>query len=255
MVADYEEPTTCGSGYESMRSSTLTYKSTQIRPPFRPLPSRRLKMVRPRNAQNNYGLVLLVMIMITQLFTFATICYMLVVSEGKGQTPCKVDGSKIKLDTQQIENQMNQISASLNTVINAISYTLPQVLNSNKIAMSQRLNYMIHELREIVRLNAIDLDLRLGTNRSLSFRSGSNKNNQKSSTRHLSTVAPYVTAKPVTLIPRLNPTGRPGLPLTKVHDDKELDKLTQSLMTSVLDNDNDDQGTVFDYLSLIPFMK
>ncbi|UQM99537.1 transmembrane protein [Ninove microtus virus] len=255
MVTDYEEPTTCGSGYDSVRPSTITYKASTARSNYRASTPRRVRIVKGQKFNQGYSMVIMVIILAVQMFTFATLCYMLISFEGRQGQGCKWDSTKVKIDIPAFEEKLNQVAASVNTLINAVSFTLPQVLNNNKAVITQRMNYMISELREIVKLNALNVDLRMGLNKSFSFRSGHGMKAEKVSIRPTSSTALTTRVVPYTLVPPSHHTHRPNLPLTRVKSDGELDELTKNLMNTMMTDTEGLDGTFIDYLGLTGFMK
>ncbi|WJL29495.1 transmembrane protein [Denotus virus] len=257
MVTEYEDvdATTGGSSYESSKFSNLTYKASQLRSSNRSLPTRRVRIIRPKSNRTDYTFILLIINLVVQVFNFSTLCYLVITNESKTSLNCKQTPGKVNVDLAQLEDKINHLTASTSTLMNAVSYTLPQVLTANKVAMTQRLNYMISELREIMKLNKIDLDLRLGANRSLTFKSGSNGSNSKV-LPDPTVLHPKATKYPdVTLVPKPRATIHPNLPLTKVHSGQELDSITKGVQT-YNNMDGEISGiTLFDYLGMTPWMK
>lgn len=253
METIYEDRVSESNYYETPPTSSTIYKATQLRRMYRPRYSNRSVCAMRAKSNTSYGTIVTVMSLTIQIFVFVTTCYLLVTIEGKNDQACRVDGTKVRIDFKELDERLDQLNTNVNTLMNAITFTLPQVLNSNRGQVIQRINYLMHEIREIMKLNAMSLDVKMGMNKTLNFRTGSN------SMRHpkFTTESPKVTTMrahipdDITLVPKIRGTAIPFYPLTKLKDD-EIDNQVPS------HDLNDDEtaaaaSKLFDYANMSPF--
>nr|WGJ83476.1 transmembrane protein [Jeilongvirus beilongi] len=174
MTSDYEDPASMPSCYGSMRSSGATYKATQIRRPYQNGIPRSLKSgYSIATARKNTNIYFAFILFVSSV-NMAMLCYIIISMEAKNCAPERPATRPLpKVDNQNCP-ELDQISSSINTMMHALTYTLPQVLTSNKHALVSRLNHLAFELRETVRMNNLDLNVRLGLNRTIALRTGSN---------------------------------------------------------------------------------
>nr|QIM74049.1 transmembrane protein [Paramyxoviridae sp.] len=207
MTSDYEDPASLPSCYGSMGSSHAPYKATQIRRSHASSAARYIRGSRSAvRSERSYNIYFAFILFVSSI-NLAMLCYVIITLESRVQFPAagttkplpKVEGSNCA--------DMDQLLSSVNTVINAISYTLPQVLTSNKHSLITRMNHLVMEIKDIVRANNLDLNVKLGLNRTIALRTGNHfdKDGSTSSARPKPTKPPWTPR--VTLLP-VRPTNK-----------------------------------------------
>uniref|UniRef100_A0AAU7E3K6 Transmembrane protein n=1 Tax=Mus rat paramyxovirus TaxID=3141895 RepID=A0AAU7E3K6_9MONO len=125
--------------------------------------------------------------------------------------------------TENAEERLSQMSTAVNTMMNSLTYTLPTVLNTQKATLLARMNHLVTEIKEVARLNNVDLNVRMGTNKTVALKTGNHGHTIHP--RALTTLAPYTTKRieTFTLVPK-TPKKYPGFyPMVKVDDAASLE--------------------------------
>ncbi|UOL48908.1 transmembrane protein [Wufeng Eothenomys melanogaster jeilongvirus 1] len=172
MNTDYATPAQSCSDYETMSAVTPVYKAVQLRR-TREYHGRRNYIRHVRRAPvASVPVVYLAIITVLIAFNFSATCYLIVTTEtsswqknGNG----KCDTEKLALESC---DQFNTISSTLNTLLHSMSYTIPQYLSTVKRDMSSELMKLDRTLKDILHLNQLTLDVKLGNNKSVIFRTG-----------------------------------------------------------------------------------
>ncbi|UOL48923.1 transmembrane protein [Wufeng Apodemus chevrieri jeilongvirus 1] len=220
MTTDYEEPNSGLSGYGSMSNRSHIYKASQIRGTPHYARPRSIRRLGSTSTRGGGVIIYFAFTIVICAFNLAATCYLIVTSEvrppncGSGSKESKTS------ETMSFSDQLDQMSSSINTMMTALTYTLPQVLNTNKLSLQNRLNHLATELRDLIRMNSLELDVKLALNRSIQLRSGSRNSHITNWTKTPVRVSPTSTAphKMVTLVPRRVPTQGRNLPFTKLYD-------------------------------------
>lgn len=254
MPSEYDEPTAPPSGYGSMRSTTYQYKASQLRrtPTFA-----HTKSIRGSGSifteRRNITIYFVFIIVIISL-NFAMSVYLIIAEETRNSYPlCKIkDG--MKAESTKNEPDIEQVISSVNTMLHALTYTLPQVLNNNRHAILTRMNHLIYEMKEIVKLNNIDFNVRFNTNKSVILRTGQQSKNLKDSP----SVQPPTTSswllKPITIIPRKNPFTSDNLPFTKLPGKSQLSSKVRNVKNLNIRHRDDQRSRDEDYALFNPII-
>nr|QXU63466.1 TM protein [Jeilongvirus sp.] len=224
MTTDYEEPNSIPSGYGSLSSRSPVYKASQVRGASYYTRSRPIRRLGHVSRSNGNTLIYFVFTIILCAFNLAATCYLIVTTENK-VTSCVSPPRGPKLEGGiGVTEQLDHMASSINTMMTALTYTLPQVLNTNKLSLQAQLNHMASEIREIIKLNSLELDVKLALNRTIQLRTG-HKQLQKTNwtrapTRPPPTFAPRY--RDITLVPRRFPVTRDNIPMTRVLDPDDI---------------------------------
>ncbi|AAX86033.1 transmembrane protein [J virus] len=227
----YEDPESALSGYESMRSdgarglpalprrckTANTYRS-----------ARRVRVVTRRRVNNS---VYFVFIIVCLAILVAMAAYVIIGIEGLKYTRYNSkdvgpDGSK---RLEDIDQKLNQISSAVNTIMNALTYSVPSVLSTYRTSLLNRINHLATELKEAARMNNVDLDVKWGSNRTVLLKTGSRFH--QLNTRELTTKNTLVTSYPrmPTIIPKVDKKPPSFYPLMKVDSDQDLNEKVKAV--------------------------
>nr|WPV62368.1 MAG: transmembrane protein [Jeilongvirus beilongi] len=201
MTSDYEDPASIPSCYGSMNSSRTTYKSTQLRRPYPLQTTKNLRFSRTSHrSDRNFNLYFAFILFVSSV-NMAMLCYLIIAMETRCQQLEKQPSRPLPKVESAGCPEMDQLVSSINTMMNALTYTLPQVLTSNKHSLITRMNHLVMEIKDAVRSNTLDLSVRLGLNRTIALKTGSNVRKEDSvvNTSTRPTKPPWM--PPVTLIP------------------------------------------------------
>nr|WIU81512.1 transmembrane protein [Mus musculus jeilongvirus]WPV62475.1 MAG: transmembrane protein [Jun jeilongvirus] len=222
----YEDPESALSGYESMRSDgtralpTLPRRCKTVNT-YRS--GRRVRVISRRRLNNSVYFIFII-VCLALLVAMASYIIISVESLKYNRHTYKeggIDGNK-KMD--DMDQKINQISSAVNTIMNALTYSVPSVLSTYRTSLLNRINHLATELKEAARMNNVDLDVKWGSNRTVLLKTGSrfHQINQRDLTTKTSIVTNY--PKVPTIIPRIDKKPPSFYPLTKVDSDKDLNE-------------------------------
>lgn len=257
MTTDYEEPNSGISGYGSLSSRQHIYKASQIRGTSHYARPRSIRRLGSKVSTGNGMIAYFVFTIIVCAFNLAATCYLIVTSETRSSSCFTQTKQPKPTGGIEISDQIDQLMSSVNTMMTALTYTLPQVLNTNKLSLQTRLNHLASEMRDLIRMNSLELDVKLALNRSILLKSGS-KNHQtnnwtKENMKPLPTMNPY--HRIVTLVPRKVPTPRGNLPFTKLRDPDINPKVVGYTTTLDVETHDDTASRNDDYTNMAPLFK
>nr|UQM99555.1 transmembrane protein [Pohorje myodes paramyxovirus 1] len=255
METIYEDKVSEPTYYETTSSAPAIYKATQLRRGQRyRYNARTIQNIKTKEG-TAYSTVITAIGLTIQVFVFVTLCYLLITYENADRRGCRIDGTKVKIDFKDLDERLDQLNMNVNTLLNAITFTLPQVLNTNRGQIIQRINYLMHEMRELIKLNSMTLDVRMGLNKTLNFKTGgSNMNIVKATTEVYRTTTPRsATDHDITLVPRFRHTAIPFYPLTKVDTEEESSKNPLYEKSDRKVDDYEKEAKLFDYSNMSPF--
>ncbi|WJL29513.1 transmembrane protein [Ninomys virus] len=214
MPSEYDDPANVRSSYGSMRGSSLQYKASHIRRTPQISYTRSIRGIGSSIAERRGINLYFGFIAVLLSIILAVSVYIVITLETRiANTTCKITtaGGTTKLAS---DSDMEQVVSSVNTMMHSITYTLPQVLTSNRHAIVSRMNHMIYEIKEIVRLNTIDFNVKFNANKSVVLRTG--QNSKLARNPNTGTVIPTYQTRldPITLVPRSGPNGADNLPIS-----------------------------------------
>nr|WOF00911.1 transmembrane protein [Jeilongvirus sp.] len=229
MSSDYEDPASIPSCYGSMSSSRTTYKSSQLRRSPPALAPKHVRLSRSSNIRNRSYNIYFAFVIFVCSINMALLCYITIAIESKCQQAEKPSIRPLPKAEASNCPETDQIVSSINTMMNALTYTLPQVLTANKHSLITRMNHLVLEIKDLVKMNNLDLNVKLGINRTIALRTGNNGKQETavSSVPQRPTKPPVVPS--ITLIPA-KPTNKVMFyPLVKNHvanlDDSYFDNI------------------------------
>nr|QIM74057.1 transmembrane protein [Paramyxoviridae sp.] len=207
MTSDYEDPASLPSCYGSMNSSRITYKAAQVRRPHPYHTTRSSRLSRTSIKQGKSLNIYFAFVLFVSSVNMAMLCYITITLESRVPSSDKQSIRPLPKTDSTSCPEMDQVVSSINTMMNALTYTLPQVLTSNKHSLITRMNHLVTEIKDFVKMNNLDLNVRLGLNRTIALRTGnsSKKDEVTAGASPRATKPPW--SPPITLIPP-KPTNR-----------------------------------------------
>ncbi|WEU70881.1 MAG: transmembrane protein [Eothenomys eva jeilongvirus] len=214
MNTDYALPAPSCSDYETMSSVTPTYKATQLRRTS--IPTKRVHYVRKAVKARNYNVpsIYLAFIFVLAAFNFAATCYLIVALETRPTSGQKYvsypndKGPSVKCD------QLDSVAGSMNSIMHSISYTIPHIVTNLKSEILSRLVSNSAEIRDFLRNNYMNFNVRMGGNKSVNFQSGHNlyTSHKIRTTETTQTQNPVFPTNRPTLVTRIKPVDKPFYP-------------------------------------------
>ncbi|WJL29486.1 transmembrane protein [Ninapo virus] len=254
MTSDYEDPGSFQSGYGSMRHSSQGGKVTYIRRTPKYAYARSLRGSRDLPAKGTGVTMYFGFIVMLCALNLAATCYLIVSNETRGSQQTQLPDSCGTVVPSDVTESLEHLKSNVNTMMTALTYTLPQVLNNNKLSIQTRLSLMASEIRDILRRNYMNLDVKFGLNRTVILKTGQSGNLGTLPTTPREGV-PHPTDKDqslVTLVPRIDHPRTRDLPFTKVDTDSELDKKVKITPFYQTKSDHYDEDRLNDLTLLNP---
>ncbi|AVM86025.1 putative TM protein [Mount Mabu Lophuromys virus 2] len=177
MTRTYEDPDEVGTEYASMKSGIPVYKATQVRnrTSYSNYKRSRSSLSTTSNYKRSYTEIYFIFIILLLGINVACTCYLIVSVETKYHdliNRIKDFDHRANRDDQGI---YTQIDSRINTIMSSLSYHLPQVLHTTANSINGRLIQVNHELKALIRSNFLELDVKLGNNRSFTLNTGSRR--------------------------------------------------------------------------------
>lgn len=212
-MSDYEVPETLSGGYGSMRSGKHIYKSAQLRRSGNGSYNCNSRGFGQLSAPSNALTPLLGLVLVVLSVNFALSVYIVIAIESKQAAFSGVDRCRGGQMSDQVVEKLEHIQTSISTMMNALSYTIPQVLSNNKLLIVNKLHSMASEIRSILSSHNIDFNVKWNTNKTVTFKSSRTSTNNFVPTRR-----PHVTdtgydTRQVTIIPKMPRTKANDIPM------------------------------------------
>ncbi|UBB42336.1 transmembrane protein [Wufeng Rattus nitidus jeilongvirus 1] len=201
MTSDYEDPASLPSCYGSMDGSRTTYKATQIRGYDSRARRVRYQGTLSRKSKHSRTNLYFVFILVTTSINLAMLCYLIIASESLSHTCVAKTVKPLPRPEPAVTHEYDQVLSNLNTIMHSLTYTLPQVLTANKQSLITRINHFANEMRDTMRLNMLDLSVKLGVNRTIALRTGHLSKDHFVSVTSQAKTTKTPTSEPITLLP------------------------------------------------------
>lgn len=226
MTSDYEEPASVQSGYGSMRHSSHSGKITYIRRTPKYAYPRSIRGSRDLPSKSNGLTIYFAFIVVICALNLAATCYLVVSSETKICNHVQSSSPQTTEHPASVADTLEQLKSNINTMMTALTYTLPQVLHNNKIALQTKMNFMATDLKDILRRGYMNLDVKFGLNRTVVLKTGQTTSQETTAASDGGMTIGSNGKDPglVTLIPRVDHPRTRDLPFTSVDQDSEVDR-------------------------------
>ncbi|UBB42312.1 transmembrane protein [Longquan Niviventer fulvescens jeilongvirus 2] len=229
MPSEYDEPATLPSGYGSMRGSSIQYKAAQLRRTPNLSYTKSIRGIGSSIAERRNMTIYFAFIVAICSINLAITVYLVISVESKMSSNAQRPMLPIVPGKGKGDNDLEQVISSTNTMLHALTYTLPQVLTSNKHAIVTRLNHLVYEIKEIVKLNSIDFNVRFNTNKSVVLKTGSQHKQLRPSYPPDVPTSQPIKLVPVTVSTRKNPFTSDNLPFKYLAADKQFDEAIEKI--------------------------
>ncbi|ATP66851.1 transmembrane protein [Rodent paramyxovirus] len=226
MTSDYEEPTSIQSGYGSMRHSSHSGKITYVRRTPKYTYARSIRGSRDISSKSNGLTIYFAFIVVICALNMAATCYLIVSNETRSCSHTQPSNPSTTDHPANVAESLEQLKSNINTMMTALTYTLPQVLHNNKIALQTRLNFLATDIKDTLRRGYMNLDVKFGLNRTVVLKTGQAASQETTAVADggVTTGSSGKDSGLVTLVPRIEHPRTRDLPFTKVDQDSEVDR-------------------------------
>nr|UWK09082.1 transmembrane protein [Gerbil paramyxovirus] len=216
MTSVYEEPPSLTNTYIRSRPTPPTpyYRSckgllTRDQTTYKSVSSR-YSSIRSKRGRD----LLLIIILIVSTVNISLSCYLIISFESKSLFEFTKKEQNIGDKIGDKLEEINRIGSSINNVMHSVTYTLPHLISSSRQSTLIRINELASEIRDIIKMQALEFSMRMSNNRTVYIKRGSSDTSVANPDIKTKNSAPTMPPVYPTLVPKVNYPNIPDLPLT-----------------------------------------
>nr|WEU70872.1 MAG: transmembrane protein [Eothenomys eva jeilongvirus] len=256
MNTEYTTPANSCSDYETMSSIGRVYKSVQMRKSN--FPTKRVHYLKRSSSNRTYNVpsIYLAFVFVLSAFNFAATCYLIVSTETRLPQSTKYIHTVNNKDNSIKCDQLDSITGSMNSMMHSVSFTIPHVVTSAKNDIFTKLSVNNAEIKELLKYNQMNLNVKMGGNKSVNFQSGNGAYTTvrgRQSDSSTTSLPSHTTIRP-TVVSRVRPGSNPFYPLTSLERSESILKNMDSRFNLNTRSDNADDSRADDYANMSPVM-